>query len=220
MPRAHGYKNLISLQQDPRELELNPPKPALWSGEQCQPRGSAARDPDFPCIWGNCSAALSGEGLGERQQDREPGSSTRAAIKAANLFTQPDEHCAAGTLIALRSPGRVVPTRARPPPSPGQPRVLDFFLAEAGTHTREFFLRQQESKSRFIWAPSYVSGSSGASPAPAAPLGAFRGARSPRRAGVTAAGLCNRDSDILWEQASACNYFPTDKRLSGIYCLY
>lgn len=119
VPRAHGYKNLISLQQDPRELDLNPPKPALRSGEQSQPRGSAARDPDFPCIWGNCSAALSGEGLGERQQDREPGSSTRPAIKAANLFTQADKHCTAGTVIALRSPGRVVPTRARPPPSPG-----------------------------------------------------------------------------------------------------
>lgn len=25
---------------------------------------------------------------------------------------------------------------------------------------------------------------------------------------------------MLWEQAAACNYFPTDKRLMGVYCLY
>lgn len=50
--------------------------------------------------------------------------------------------------------------------------------------------------------------------------GLFKEAGVPVKQGLLLPRLCNQDSNRLWEQAAACNYFPTDKRLMGIYCPY
>lgn len=163
------------------------PQPGCYEG--CWLWAKAQPEPQISFESGGAAAPRSA-GKGS-----ENGSGTGSTAKAASLLTQAESRRVAGTASALQNPLRSLAfllcisdsTLSR-----NACRGIPLGWQESSgrlTGPRATFLQQQ-----FPTSPIHVVFS-----------------EAPCRAGVTAATLCNWDSDILWEQASACNYFPTDK---------
>lgn len=133
-----------------------------------------------------------------------------------------DNRYGAGAVIALQSPGQVLQTQSL---ATRASHCLHLSIWSSNSYNKFFswdgsrakrdlspklhFSKQQH---RVVFVFCFLSVWFHA--------GLFKEAGVPVKQGLLLPRLCNQDSNRLWEQAAACNYFPTDKRLMGIYCPY